>query len=83
MMRPLQLAAIRAFGIGRPRQRMVRPPHIAARRRDLFLWNGHVKLLKNERAEQSYLAKNISGGNSDGATPDPQRVRIIVNRSEA
>src|SRR5690242_18903543 len=79
VMRPLQLAAIRAFGIGRAGQRVMRPPHITARRRDFFLWNGHLKLLKYERTKRSYLAKIPPGGNSDGAPAALPGPRIIVN----
>jgi hypothetical protein len=41
MMRALQLAAIRAFGISRGFQRMMRSPHVAARGRSLLFWDGH------------------------------------------
>ncbi len=41
MMRALELAAIRAFGISRGFQRMMRSPHVAARGRSLLFWNGH------------------------------------------
>ena len=41
MMRALELAAIRAFGIGRGRQRMMGAAHIAARAGGSFLRNGH------------------------------------------
>src|ERR1700730_7722843 len=46
MMRPLQLAAIRTFGIDRRRQLVMRPAHIAARRRDLLFWDGHWALVE-------------------------------------
>jgi hypothetical protein len=42
MMRPLQLAAIGAFGIGSTRQRMMGPAHITPRFRCLFLGDGHL-----------------------------------------
>ena len=40
-MRPLQLAAIGAFGIGRRAQRVMRPPHVAARGRGFLFRNSH------------------------------------------
>src|SRR5262249_36332426 len=45
VVRPLQFAAIRTFGVTWSAQRMVRAPHIAARGRDFLLRNGHVRLL--------------------------------------
>src|SRR5690349_18444708 len=45
MMRPLQLAAIRALAVSRDRQGVVRAPHVAARRRGLFLRDGHRRLV--------------------------------------
>src|SRR3954447_11203852 len=44
VMRALQLAAIRAFGIGRRLQRMMRSAHIASRWRSFLFGNGHWKL---------------------------------------
>src|SRR5260370_37815161 len=41
MMGALELAAIRAFGISRGFQRMMRSPHVAARGRSLLFWDGH------------------------------------------
>src|ERR1700675_2630807 len=41
VMRPLHLAAIRALGIGRGLERMMRAAHVAARLGGLFLRNGH------------------------------------------
>jgi hypothetical protein len=44
MMRALQLAAIGAFRVGGRLERMVRPSHVAARRRGFLFWNGHGEL---------------------------------------
>ena len=41
MVRPLQLAAIRAFGVGRRAQRVMRAAHVAARWRGFLFRNGH------------------------------------------
>src|SRR5205085_3724778 len=41
VVRTLQLAAVRAFGIGDRLQRMMRSPHIAPRWRSFLLGNGH------------------------------------------
>src|SRR5215212_7710871 len=42
--RPLQLATILALDIGHGRQRVVRPAHVAAGFRNLFLGNSHNDL---------------------------------------
>src|SRR4051812_42155180 len=41
MVRPFQLAAFGAFGIGLRAKGMVRPAHIALRRRGFSFWNRH------------------------------------------
>jgi hypothetical protein len=41
MMRALEFAAIRTFGIGGSRQRMMRSAHIPARLRGFLFGNGH------------------------------------------
>src|SRR5262249_40172902 len=49
VMRPLQLAAIRAFAKCRRAQRMMRAAHLAPRRRRLLFWYGHNPLVKRLR----------------------------------
>ena len=44
VVRTLQFAAIRAFGISGRFQGVMRAPHVAARRRSLLFWNGHWEL---------------------------------------
>src|ERR1700722_5787118 len=60
MVRPLQLAAIRAFGVGRGRQRMVRATHVATRLGGFLLGNGHRNELVSWglESEPSVLYKN-------------------------
>ena len=41
MVRPLEFATVRAFGMGRGFQGLVGAPHIAPRLRNLLLWNRH------------------------------------------
>src|SRR3954470_22961524 len=45
VMRPLQLAAIRAFGVGGGAERVMRTPHVAARGRGLLFRNSHDRLV--------------------------------------
>src|SRR3977135_3926021 len=71
MVRPLQLAAIRAFRIGRRAQRMMRAAHVTARWRGFLFWNGHDRL--GDWGELRYLAKIPAGGNSKGAAGAIQR----------
>src|SRR5215469_18954800 len=47
MMGPLEFAAIRAFGVGRRFQGVMRTPHIAARGRGFLLWDGHGRLFQD------------------------------------
>src|SRR5207302_1144279 len=71
MMRPLELAAIRALGVGRRAQRMMRAAHVTARWRGFLFWNGHDRL--GDCGELRYLAKIPAGGNSNGAAGAIQR----------
>ena len=57
MMRPLQLAAIRAFRISRRAQRMMRAAHFTARWRGFLFWNGHDRLIEGCTECSGYLAK--------------------------
>jgi hypothetical protein len=72
MMRLLQLAAIRAFGIGRRLQRMMRATHVAAGGRGFSLRDGH-DFLKTAWGSCGYLAKFQGGGNNDRAEGEPTR----------
>jgi hypothetical protein len=66
MMGPLLLAAVRALDIGRARQRVMRPPHVASRFGYLLLWNGHCRIsmkYRGIRAVAQYLTEFGPDGN--------------------
>src|SRR5665213_1074999 len=54
MVRALELAAIRAFGINRRLQRVVRATHVAARRRGFSFRNGHGESQKKAPPAGAY-----------------------------
>jgi len=64
MMRTLLLAAVRAFVMGRGRQCMMRPTHVARRRRLFSLWDRHGGYLLQSVPEPSGRAVKAGGGGS-------------------
>src|SRR5947209_3971658 len=86
MMRPLQLAAIRAFRIGGGAKGMMRTPHVAARGRGFLFWNSHDRLEGGGKV--AYLDKFGCGGNSDASCSrwgpaDVHRGSCCRNRDKA
>jgi hypothetical protein len=60
MMRPFQLAAIRAFRMGFRLERMVRAAHIALRRRGFSFWNRHDEILLDQSGGDARTRKRAA-----------------------